>query len=44
MFKYLKQFAFEEKDRYIFMAFQEENLAIVNIYIYIYIYIYKVGI
>ena len=34
MFKYLKQFAFEEKDRYIFMAFQEENLAIVNIYIY----------
>ena len=28
MFKYLSQFAFIEKDRYVFKAFQEENHAI----------------
>ena len=28
IFKYIQRFAFIEKDRYVFKAFQEENLAI----------------
>ena len=28
VFKYIQRFAFIEKDRYVFKAFQEENLAI----------------
>ena len=28
IFKYIQRFAFIEKDRYVFEAFQEENLAI----------------